>query len=331
MQPNSIDILDFLRKQGIHNPSFYQIKSGRNSRVWRVEDFKSQRILKLYQRYPEDSRDRVGTEFRFLQFLHENGIKIVPKPLACDHGRDFALYSLLPGSPVKSITKSHIDQAADFIVQVNSIRSGTAAKRLPIASEACFSIKEHLKLVKKRVQSLVSIVAVSSVHHQVLEFAKKVLTPAFKKVSEEIHLNNSSTEEHSLKTNERILSPSDFGFHNTLQARGLLKFLDFEYAGWDDPAKLICDFTCHPEHPVSTKQSLQFGQKVVKSLDLQDALLRAQILLPLYRLKWCCIILNVFIRHNQKRIEHAGDDLTHLLKLQFEKANCYFNLFLKEI
>ena len=49
----------------------------------------------------------------------------------------------------------------------------------------------------------------------------------------------------------RCLSPSDFGFHNAIRrASGELCFIDFEYAGQDDPAKMACDFLCQPEVPV---------------------------------------------------------------------------------
>ena len=42
----------------------------------------------------------------------------------------------------------------------------------------------------------------------------------------------------ALPKETRCLSPSDFGFHNALlEATGKLRFVDFEYAGWDDPAK----------------------------------------------------------------------------------------------
>ena len=57
--------------------------------------------------------------------------------------------------------------------------------------------------------------------------------------------------DHPLDTQESVLSPSDFGFHNALLGPdGKLCFIDFEYAGWDDPAKLICDFFCQPQTPV---------------------------------------------------------------------------------
>ena len=50
------------------------------------------------------------------------------------------------------------------------------------------------------------------------------------------------------------MSPSDFGFHNALATPGgRLVFIDFEYAGWDDPAKLANDFFCQPAVPVDAR------------------------------------------------------------------------------
>ena len=44
--------------------------------------------------------------------------------------------------------------------------------------------------------------------------------------------------EQELLEQYRTLSPSDFGFHNALRTpAGTMVFLDFEYFGWDDPAK----------------------------------------------------------------------------------------------
>ena len=53
--------------------------------------------------------------------------------------------------------------------------------------------------------------------------------------------------------NETIISPSDFGFHNMLIGKKC-SFLDFEYAGIDDAAKLICDFICQPDLQLNKKQ-----------------------------------------------------------------------------
>ena len=46
-----------------------------------------------------------------------------------------------------------------------------------------------------------------------------------------------------LPRHKQILSPSDFGFHNSLMTiNGSLTFIDFDYFDWDDPVKLTADF-----------------------------------------------------------------------------------------
>ena len=40
------------------------------------------------------------------------------------------------------------------------------------------------------------------------------------------------------------------GFHNAVvQCNSKVKFIDFEYAGWDDPAKTAADFIFQPQVP----------------------------------------------------------------------------------
>src|SRR5208282_1028404 len=57
----------------------------------------------------------------------------------------------------------------------------------------------------------------------------------------------------------RTLSPSDFGFHNARRrADRSLIFYDFEYFGWDDPVKPVCDFVLHPGMTISDAQRRGF-------------------------------------------------------------------------
>ena len=41
---------------------------------------------------------------------------------------------------------------------------------------------------------------------------------------------------------ERCISPSDFGLHNAIRTAADIRFIDFEFAGWDDPAKALVNF-----------------------------------------------------------------------------------------
>ena len=101
--------------------------------------------------------------------------------------------------------------------------------------------------------------------------------------------------EQTLTGGECCLSPSDFGFHNALaDAGGTVTFLDFEYAGRDDPAKLVSDFFCQPEIPVPIRYHAAFIARLGLGLDAAGRA-RCRILLDAYRIKWTCIILNDFL------------------------------------
>ena len=107
---------------------------------------------------------------------------------------------------------------------------------------------------------------------------------------------------------DRCVSPSDFGFHNALLGTdGTLKFIDFEYAGWDDPAKTICDFFCQPELPVPKSCQALFHDEIADLMEPPGRFrLRVELLLPVYRLKWCCIMLNDFLPAGNDRRRFAG-------------------------
>ena len=66
----------------------------------------------------------------------------------------------------------------------------------------------------------------------------------------------------------RMPSPSDFGFHNILCKDGILNFVDFEYAGTDDIAKLLADFSLMPEIQLSNSHKNLFRKTIMSQLDL---------------------------------------------------------------
>ena len=113
-----------------------------------------------------------------------------------------------------------------------------------------------------------------------------------------------------------MLSPSDFGFHNALRTGdGTLVFIDFEYAGIDDCCKLVGDFFSQPRIPVSIEYLSLFLDNAFTPQ--QNTMIRARlpVILPLVRLKWCCILLNEFLRVGASRrafSEQRAVELHHL-------------------
>ena len=159
-------------------------------------------------------------------------------------------------------------------------------------------------------------------------FVQLSLITSLNKITEEI-IGKYSDEKNQefLPEPLRIISPSDFGFHNTLFDKEILYFLDFEYAGWDDPAKLICDFVCHPEMPVKDEHSQILKNSLLTWLEeAEKAIERSEILMPLYRLKWCCIMLNEFTPDGQDRRNHASSKFDYSNQLQ--KSKDYYEKFI---
>lgn len=275
------------------------LPGGANNRVFKLT-FSNQDplILKRYFQHPQDPRQRLFAEYSFLQYAWSLGIRCIPQPLFFDEKANAAIYSFIPGKSVepKDLSESLIQQTVDFFLALN--HSAHQDKWLPLASESCFSIQQHLQTIEKR------IIALLSYEHPVLEeFLRNHLFPAWEKIRKCI----GKTPDQPLSTPEWCISPSDFGFHNALvQKNGRLSFIDFEYAGWDDPAKTVCDFFCQPRIPIPRSFfysiSRQFTSFCNQSVKAQH---RIELLLPAYRIKWCCIILNCFSPIAQTRREFA--------------------------
>src|SRR5262249_37849068 len=122
--------------------------------------------------------------------------------------------------------------------------------------------------------------------------------------------------DRALSLEDRTLSPSDFGFHNAIRRPGGgLVFLDFEYFGWDDPAKTIADFLLHPAMTLSAALKYRFAAGMIALFDNTASLrARARIVYPLFALKWVTILLNDFLpeRFTQATAERRA--------VQFAKA-----------
>ena len=309
------------------------VRDGRNSRVCRISHGTSRWILKNYHQPPGAKRDRLGTEYKFLAFLNDLAVTNIPQALGMDRAALCALYSFLPGHRPDVVTATHITQAANFIRTLNRFRDDSEALKLPLAADACLSWQEHLTLVDARIQRLMDMEPASEMDAEAYAFVKHYVQPRWSVIHRSVlHTIASSDLMTPLPLAERILSPSDFGFHNTLEYEGRISFVDFEYAGWDDPAKLICDFFCQPELPVTLNQGLHFMEEILDEFTQPESIRRrVRALLPVHRLKWCCILLNEFRQEDRERRVHAGVQLEGLLSAQMRKAKMYFDEHLSEL
>ncbi|UPY36821.1 phosphotransferase [Sediminicoccus sp. KRV36] len=265
------------------------LTGGKNNRVFRVETTAAPLVLKAYHRDPRDSRDRLGAEWAFLRFAWGAGVRSIPEPLAQAPVEGVALYPFITGARPTPIDAGMVAQAAGFIVATNRERDSA---RLAPGSEACFSMADHVATVDRRVARFSALDPSAPHREAAAALIETALIPAWQSVRGRIRADDARLAEAEI-----IASPSDFGFHNALADHaGQLTFLDFEYAGMDDPAKLACDFFCCPEVPVPLVHRPAFLTALREGIGLDEAFeRRAEALLDAYRVKWACIILNEFM------------------------------------
>jgi len=268
------------------------LAGGRNSQVYKVtapggEPF----ALKVYWTAPDDPRDRLGTEVGALAFLRGQGLTCVPRPQAADPGAGLGLFEYIEGEHPLAATGADLDQAAGFLIRLHELRLTPAASRLGPASEARFSFRAVADQVESRLQTLVA-------GAPALGFLADELVPAWQAALATCQAGCAAAGipfERDLPPGERTLSPSDFGFHNALRRDGSLVFLDFEYFGWDDPAKLLADLLLHPGMDLAAGLRLRLVETVLAGFDQPGLRRRVQLAYPLFGIKWCLILLNEFL------------------------------------
>lgn len=303
------------------------LAGGRNNRVSRIEHATGAVLLKAYFRHADDPRDRLGAEFAFARYTRAVGLRCIPEPLAGDQANGLGLFEYVEGRAIvpEDVTDARIEECLDFVRGLNAARWRPAASRLPIASEACFSIEEHLATAAQRVARLRTIAVEQDIDREAIAFVERELAPEWEGIAADVRAAARELGlalDSSLNELERCASPSDFGFHNAfLETGGRLRFLDFEYAGWDDPAKLICDFFCQPRIPVPIRFFPGFAGAVASCFPGADlAAARSRFLLPVYRIKWVCIRLNEFLNvggrrrafsRDQESVDRKAEQLAH--------------------
>jgi thiamine kinase-like enzyme len=303
-------LLESIGETGPYNLT--EINGGFNNRTFRLDTGKKRYLLKEYFRDDKDPRDRLGTEYNFCNFATTHGVDGVAKALACDSSLGVGLYEFIEGVDCgpKDVSLARVLEAAHFFRKLNEKKGNQAAKDLGNASEACFSLDSHLVCVSQRIECLAGIPLINKTDERVSAFARKNLGNQLQDIRKIIERSGLPDK---IAAYESCLSASDFGFHNMLiDNKGSLRFVDFEYAGWDDPAKMVCDFFCQPRVPVPIKWVEVFiEESLTGHFWTGNVRKRVKLLYPLYRLKWCCIILNEFLPTGSGRRAFSSNSLTN--------------------
>ena len=302
------------------------IPGGANNRVFRIHVEGRSYFLKCYRRHPEEPLDRLSHDWSFSSFAWQNGFRNVAQPLVKDEANALGLFGFVDGKRLApyEIESNHLQDAAGFFRDLNRFRRQSEAAALPFSYEAGFSVDAILSRIDSRVQMLQQIIPSSPASEAALALFQNSLQPKWNSTCEAVTRQYSPSDRGAeLSTEERCLSPVDFGLHNTLALPdGKLLFHDFEYAGWDDPARMACDFFCQMQLPAPKEFADEFlTAAFAEFLNPEEVRQRASALWPAFRIHWICTVLTDFLPPSLTRPRYAGQPPSELRKTrQLEMA-----------
>ena len=310
--------------------SMRRIGGGRNSKVYKMMVGNSEPYAaKVYFHHLLDNRNRMQVEFHSLQFLWKHGFRCISQPIGMDMEWGCAVYEYIDGSKIgpQDVSNDDIEFAAHFLVRLAACGDKEGSKELPPASEACFSIQDIVGVIERRLARLLTVRHDAPEYDALQRYLKTEFVPAFETIRRwgKARLNQSGMSSGSgVPPEEWVLSPSDFGFHNAIRRNtGNIVFLDFEYFGWDDPAKMVSDVLLHPAMDLRTDLKELFFATIMRNFKLHGEFSRRiEIAYPFFGLNWCLILLNEYVPEHLERRTFAGrkPNLARLLTNQLSKS-----------
>lgn len=298
-----------------------------NNRVFRLDVAGGDSLaLKYYPSQSIDGRDRLGQEYDALSFLARHGVSDVPRPIARDSGSHCALYEWFDGEP--AVLQQHpedADQLANFLIDLQQLRDAAGARDLRNASAAIFSPSQAIAQYERRLHKLREAAAP---YQDLVEFVDESLAPsgmiAIRRL-ERRYAGMGWNPGSLLAPEHCALSPSDFGLHNAMRGKdGRLRFIDFEYFGWDDPVKLVSDAAIHPGSGFPDSVANWLTERLSREFAARDPAfaVRCDVLYSVFGMIWCLIILNDYLPESRSRrvLAARGGDLGAILAGQLDKA-----------
>ena len=271
-----------------------KIKGQRNSQIYKII-YKNglTAALKKYPDVTSDNRERMNREYSGLKLIQRNGFRYVSKVLYADPNLNIIILKWINGQKPNKISNLDLIESVNFIKTIHKI-SKKNTKNFPYdAVESCKSLKEITDQIDYK---LLKLLKVKNNSRKFRNFLRFTIMRTYKKLNNNIKtLKLLKLFSKPIPKKYEILSPSDFGFHNSLKNSGKIFFIDFEYFGKDDPVKLVSDFLLHPGMSLTNTQKRIWLKKVSKIfLYDKEFVNRLRFFIPFYAIRWSLIVLNDF-------------------------------------
>src|SRR5437868_2608772 len=246
----SADLQHRLRAQfGQHVTQWSGMAGGRNNRLFHLTTSGGPPLVAKF--YHRDRWDRLGHEFGTLAFLGHVGASKVPRAYVCSAAFAYGVYSFEPGSPrpAADLRDSELVAAARLAAHLHTIAPASArARELPRAIGAALSVAEHVQVIDDRLRDFETFAASPSADDELRAACRELdlratLADLVARATSGLTPDQSAVP---LPPSSWRLNTTDFGPHNLLVTEaGQVTAVDFEGAGWDDPARLVMGFVAH--------------------------------------------------------------------------------------
>ena len=261
-----------------------QQNGGMNSFVKEVKSNDEKKII--FKKYKDNDKERIQREIEFLLELEKNNLKNVPVLLKSNKEEGWITMSYLAGDKVEALDKEAALAIISFLKEINGNKLDS---KLGYAKDAYLSKYNVARDIRRRIRifKMLKREKISS------EFNKWVYNKLIEQALKELKIVE-GTSFWDTQRNELIISPSDLGIHNMLTMKGKYCFIDFEYAGLDNPNKTILDLICQPNHCIDRNLEeyliRELGSLVINKGENWRNELSAmkQIII----IKWCFIMMN---------------------------------------
>jgi hypothetical protein len=269
-----------------------QFPGGANNLVFGCESENRKAVAKLYPQ----ATDRFRAEREFLIYADSVAPGFAPKLLDVDPAQRLLVMEHLEGTRFDAgadIAREDTARAARFLARLNADLYRARGNITVGAAEGFLKLTQHVENVDRRLDDL-AYAHLPVEFHEPAQNLISVARKTWDDVKSKLQARLTTGEiTDALPDNQRCISPSDFGFHNAMRCAGGIRFFDFEFAGWDDPAKAVSDFFLQPRIPVApTFQSLM-ENAVAACMPASDLVARVAALRPVLHVKWVTIVLAV--------------------------------------
>ena len=281
--------------------SFEQLAGGINSCLVLVKCCGSQSfVFKKYRK--DENRDRFQSEIKFLDYVNNFSQNLVPEIKGTNRLEGWSLLTFLDGEKRKSLSKNDVEHFVVFQKLLDKNKESKGGLLLDDAADACLSAGELCTQIFLRFEKFKSI---SNQERALDAFLENTLRPITLEAIEIVKQGYSHIgidfEEKIPKSMQTVIA-SDFGSHNALRRNnGDFCFLDFEFAGWDDPITAIHNFVLHPGMENPEKVNALFETKMLSYFgDVKATAERYRLLRALFVIRWSLIMLNGFLLLEKK-------------------------------